>query len=65
MIVCSYVYNRCFIENNINMWERFYITFVLMNLDYIRKKEVFSEDVFLKIGIFKVSNLMFLEVFVI
>ena len=36
-----------------------------MNLDHIRKKEVFSEDVFLKIGIFKVSNFMSLEVFAI
>lgn len=47
------------------MWERFYTTLVPMNLDHIRKKEVFSEDVFLKIGIFKVSNLMSLEVFAI
>lgn len=36
-----------------------------MNLDHIRKKEVFSEDVFLKIGIFKVSNLISSDVFAI
>lgn len=49
--------------NGTHMWERLYTTLMPMNLDHISKRKVFSENVFLKIGIFRVSNLIIFRSF--